>query len=285
MIDAHLRLWLYAAEETSYEQLELPQRRLSCWVISYVKQGRVVVESPGRRYTANAGDVMVHPPNQPFSERSSTPGVHQWLLLDLKERSGGDLLRRHPLPPIMHLTTPRLFERCFDTLVQVREDPSSLQEMRVTSRVLELLTLLLDNAENRSSDATLPEPADRFERVVQWMRNHLSEPLNRNDLARKANLHPTHFDRAFSELYGVTPKGMLRELRLRQARQLLETTDDTLTIIAERCGFHDAAYLSRTFKAHFAQTPGAYRKHVKSTKRSYLTPLSEVGPASDNTNT
>ena len=282
MIYEHLQLWLYAAEETSYERLELPRRRLSCWVISYVKRGRVVTELPGGKHLARTGDVMVHPPNQPFSEQASTPGVHQWLLLDVRDSSGLELLRRHPLPHVVHLSTPHSFEHLFTRLVRVQEEGSPFKEVRVTALVLELLALLLGDAEHVSS-APPPEAADRFERVVQFMRNNLSEPLSRRDLAQKARLHPTHFDRAFRGLYGVTPMGMLRELRLRGARQLLETTDDTLEAIAEACGFHDASYLSRAFKTRFWQTPGSYRDRVKSTKRSYLTPLQEDEPTRDNT--
>ena len=282
MIYEHLQLWLYAAEETSYERLELPRRRLSCWVISYVKRGRVVIELPGGKHLARTGDVMVHPPNQPFSEQASTPGVHQWLLLDVRDSSGLELLRRHPLPHVVRLSTPHRFEHLFTRLVRVQEEVSPLKEVRVTALVLELLALLLGDAGHVSS-APPPEAADRFERVVQFMRNNLSEPLSRRDLARKARLHPTHFDRAFRGLYGVTPMGMMRELRLRGARQLLETTDDTLEAIAEACGFHDASYLSRAFKTRFWQTPGSYRDRVKSTKRSYLAPLQEDEPTRDNT--
>ncbi len=76
MIHGEFKLWLYAAEETAYERLELPQRRLSCWVISYLEQGSVTLNLPNEKRVVRAGSVTVHPPNQPFTERSSTPGVH-----------------------------------------------------------------------------------------------------------------------------------------------------------------------------------------------------------------
>ena len=275
MIHEHLRLWLYAVEETSYERLELPQRRLACWVISYVQRGRVTVRTPEGRYTAKAGDVMVHPPKGFFSERSSGPGKHQWLLLDVKDGSGLELLRRDPLPRVLSLETPAEFERLFSVLKKRWEaDASPLQAVRVMSCALELVGHLF-GVPRGAAPGPLPAPADRFERVMDYMRNHLAEPIRRDDLAKQARLHPTHFDRVFRESYGLTPMRMLRELRLHLARQLLETTDDTLAVIAEASGFYDAAYLSRTFKARFQQTPSDYRERVKNTKRSYLSLLKE----------
>ena len=273
MIHEQLQLWLYAAEETSYEALELPQRRLVCWVISYVQQGRVVIDTPEGKHTAEAGEVMVHPPNQFFSEHASTPGVHQWLLLDLKEGAGLELLRRHPLPRVLRLDAPELFEHRFSALKhQWEAHASPLREVGVTSHALGLLTYLFEEARG-VPQSPLPEAADRFERVIHYMRNHLAEPVQRRDLAEQAHLHATHLDRTFRALYGLTPMQMLRELRLRQARQLLETTTDSLEVVATASGFYDAAYLSRVFKKQYRETPGDYRKRVKNTKRSYLSLL------------
>jgi AraC-like DNA-binding protein len=283
LIHEHLRLWLYAAEETAYEQLKLPQRRLDCWVVSYVKLGDVTVTAPDGRVRARTGNVMVHPPNQFFGEHASTPGVHQWFLLDAKDGSGLELLRHRPLPRVLYLDAPGAFDVRFATLEQLwREDTSPLREVRVAHALLELLLLLFDNLKEEAKDAPLHKLGDRFERVVQYMRSRLHEPLSRRDFAREAHLHPTHFDRAFRNIYGVAPMQMLRELRLRQVRQQLETTGDTLATIADACGFNDAAYLSRTFKARFGQTPGDYRERVNRTKRSYITVLQGSEPMLNN---
>lgn len=273
MIYEALKLWLYAAEETRYERLELPRRRLVCWAISYVNRGRVIIATSEGQHVAKAGEVMVHPPNQYFSEHSRVPGVHQWLLLDAKDGSGTELLRRHPLPRVLRLAAPSVFEDRFRALKQSWEATDSpLREVQTTSYTLELLSYLLEVAQG-ATPQPLPASADRFERVVQFMRQNTHRPLSRGDLAGMTHLHPNHFDRAFREIYGLTPTQMLRELRLRQARQLLETTDDTLAVVAEASGFYDVAYFSRTFKARYQQTPGHYRARVKRTKRSYLSLL------------
>jgi transcriptional regulator GlxA family with amidase domain len=63
---------------------------------------------------------------------------------------------------------------------------------------------------------------------------------------------------------------MLRDMRLRRAKKLLESTSDTLTLIAEACGFNDTAYFSHQFTKHYAQTPGEYRKQARELMKSYI---------------
>ncbi len=277
MIHERLLLFLYAVGETSYESLELPQRRLSCWVVSFVQRGEVVVTSANAQTVAVTGTVMIHPPNQFFGESARIPGRHQWFLCDAKDASGLELLRRYPLPRVLLLKVPATFERRFAILRRAWEKTASpLRDMRVTSLMLELFAQLFDSAESTEGRVEAPaELSDRFERVVNFMQLHLSEPLRRRDLAGLAHLHPTHFDRAFRKVYGLTPMQMLREFRLRRARELLETTNDTLETIADASGFYDAAYLSRTFKTRFERTPGDHRRRVKSTKRGYISALHE----------
>ena len=110
---------------------------------------------------------------------------------------------------------------------------------------------------------SLETPADRFAGLVHFMTEHLSERIGRDDLAARACLHPGSLNRAFRLAYGVPPMRLLRDLRLTRARQLLETTDDTLDVVAARCGFEDAAYFSRAFHARYGLPPGRHRQAVR----------------------
>jgi AraC-like DNA-binding protein len=50
---------------------------------------------------------------------------------------------------------------------------------------------------------------------------------------------------------------------LKVAKKLLETTDRSAGEIAEECGFTDASYFAKTFKAAFGITPKEYRNSFK----------------------
>ncbi len=57
------------------------------------------------------------------------------------------------------------------------------------------------------------------------------------ELARRAAMSPRHFTRVFTEEVGEAPGAYVERIRTEAARRQLEETDDTVTVIAARCGF------------------------------------------------
>jgi transcriptional regulator GlxA family with amidase domain len=82
-------------------------------------------------------------------------------------------------------------------------------------------------------------------------------------LARSAAMSPRHFTRVFTEEVGETPGRFVERVRTEQARRELEATDDTLDLIASRCGFGTSETLRRTFKRRLDVAPDSYRRRFR----------------------
>ena len=80
------------------------------------------------------------------------------------------------------------------------------------------------------------------------------------DLARRASMSPRHFTRVFSDEVGEAPGAYVERIRTEAARRQLEETDDTVTVIAARCGFGSAETLRRNFVRRLGISPDQYRK-------------------------
>jgi transcriptional regulator GlxA family with amidase domain len=80
------------------------------------------------------------------------------------------------------------------------------------------------------------------------------------DLARRASMSPRHFTRVFTEEVGEAPGAYVERIRTEAARRQLEETDDTVTVIAARCGFGSAETLRRNFVRRLGISPDLYRK-------------------------
>ncbi|MGV0794430.1 GlxA family transcriptional regulator [Mycolicibacterium sp. XJ1819] len=80
------------------------------------------------------------------------------------------------------------------------------------------------------------------------------------ELARRASMSPRHFTRVFTEEVGEAPGAYVERIRTEAARRQLEETDDTLTVIAARCGFGSAETLRRNFVRRLGISPDQYRK-------------------------
>ncbi len=82
-------------------------------------------------------------------------------------------------------------------------------------------------------------------------------------LAAAAAMSVRHFSRVFTEEVGDTPGRYVERVRLEAARHELETTGDTLDVIAARCGFGTAETLRRAFQRRIGVAPDAYRRRFR----------------------
>ena len=80
------------------------------------------------------------------------------------------------------------------------------------------------------------------------------------DLARRAAMSPRHFTRVFTDEVGEAPGAYVERIRPDAARRQLEETDDTVTVIATRCGFGTAETMRRNFVRRLGISPDQYRK-------------------------
>lgn len=80
------------------------------------------------------------------------------------------------------------------------------------------------------------------------------------DLARDAAMSPRHFTRVFTDEVGEAPGQYVERIRTEAARRQLKQTDDTVAVIADRCGFGTAETMRRNFVRRIGISPDAYRK-------------------------
>jgi transcriptional regulator GlxA family with amidase domain len=82
-------------------------------------------------------------------------------------------------------------------------------------------------------------------------------------LAAAANMSLRHFTRVFSTEVGETPGKFVERVRLEAARGELETTNDTLDVIAARCGLGTAESFRRVTQRRLGVSPDAYRRRFR----------------------
>ena len=103
------------------------------------------------------------------------------------------------------------------------------------------------------------EVSDRLARVIQHLHQNLTESLPTAELAKSAGLSVSQFERRFREACGTSPRQYLLRLRVDAAGRLLIGTELTVSEIAQDCGFHDHAHLSRSFRKIMQLSPSDYR--------------------------
>lgn len=79
-------------------------------------------------------------------------------------------------------------------------------------------------------------------------------------LARHFGYSEPYLCKLFREESGLTFTQILREFKLKQAKKLLQTTDQKLNEICESVGYSDTTQFIRDFKQQYGNTPAKYRK-------------------------
>lgn len=111
----------------------------------------------------------------------------------------------------------------------------------------------------------LPEPRDHsLADLLSWTVRRLDQPLTVEQLARRANMSSRNLARHFTAVTGTTPLRWLHSQRIHRARELLETTDDTIDAIAAATGMGTATTLRRHFNRSVGVPPDAYRRTFRS---------------------
>jgi transcriptional regulator GlxA family with amidase domain len=110
-----------------------------------------------------------------------------------------------------------------------------------------------------SSLLDIDPTSDRLRSVLEYAREHISEPLSVKRLASFANLSTRQFARAFRASTGMTPAKAIERLRSESARVRLEGGHETLKEIARAVGFADTNRMRRSFLRVFGKTPQAIR--------------------------
>src|SRR5205814_2971890 len=93
---------------------------------------------------------------------------------------------------------------------------------------------------------------DPLAAALEWMVANLDQQVTVDELAARTFMSPRTFARRFKATTGTTPLQWLLGQRVLLAQRLLETTDDSIELIADRCGLGSASNL----RVHFQRIVG-----------------------------
>ncbi len=100
----------------------------------------------------------------------------------------------------------------------------------------------------------------KVQNVRRIINSNLEKEISIEKLAAKVNLNRTSLQRVFKEMYGLTVKEYRTKARIQLAKNLLASTELSITEIAGRCGYANASKFSEVFKKNEGVLPKDWRK-------------------------
>jgi transcriptional regulator GlxA family with amidase domain len=108
--------------------------------------------------------------------------------------------------------------------------------------------------------AQLADKDGYFDALHGWIAENLAADLRVERLAERARMSPRSFARTYSARMGQTPAKAVEQMRVEEARHLLELDAAPLAEVARRCGFRDIERMRRAFLRGLQITPSQYRR-------------------------
>lgn len=119
--------------------------------------------------------------------------------------------------------------------------------------VITVYRLKYGEADKRMVDAT------DFTSVIQYIEQHLSEPITLSDLAHMSRWSNRHLQRLFAKHSGQSFGSYLQNARIHKSCELLRESSHKVSVIAELVGYRDIDSFNAVFKKIVGQSPSEYR--------------------------
>jgi AraC family transcriptional regulator, transcriptional activator FtrA len=103
--------------------------------------------------------------------------------------------------------------------------------------------------------------------VLDWLAEHIAEPLTLEQVAARAHMSTRTLVRRFRAETGESLAGWIARRRVERARALLEDSDLTVTQVAHAAGFGSTESMRRQFLTHTGTSPRSYRDAFRGSMR------------------
>lgn len=234
-------------------------------IFIYCVKGSGWCELGGKNHAIQPGEVLVIPPHLPhtYGAEVKKPWTIHWFhargsllssfLLELKVSTDHPVVFLGDDPQVLAL---------FEEVLEVLEHGYAPQPMLHASQALaHLLGVMIRH--RHESWREQPDARQKISGTLNYMKQHLDQPLQLDELAALASLSRSRYTALFKEQTGFPPMEYFNRLRMHRASQWLDTTDLSVKVIAARLGYEDPLYFSRVFRSITEMSPVQYRNARK----------------------
>lgn len=135
---------------------------------------------------------------------------------------------------------------------------------KICEHYLSILLLLIKRITGNDFTLSVPNQIPyECEKARIYIEEHFREHITLELLADITHWDKFYFSHQFSKAYGIAPINFLLEQRIQHSKQLLHTTDYSITQIAEYSGFSSQNYFSQIFRRSTGISPREYRNNIK----------------------
>ncbi|XOJ01460.1 AraC family transcriptional regulator [Paenibacillus polymyxa] len=256
-----------------YPAHEHPQYELN-----YVTEGEQRMMVNGTLYIQKAGELLLIPPGSIHSSQSHNGKGFTYFCMhfDIDDQLFLSLLARiKQVRFSANSPVTQQIEPVLRKLMSSADDETAntmVQRMKLQSAVFELFGHLWE-AVSQEAVQWFTDGHEKIE-LAHQIRNRLQGLMSQHfkqgheseghygidDIAAELGISSSHCNRVFKQVFGQSPRAVLSQLVLHEAKLLLGNPKLSVQNIAVMLGYKDIAHFSRQFKRWSGMSPSRYRQ-------------------------
>lgn len=152
--------------------------------------------------------------------------------------------------------------------LELAQKVESLLKAPAKKQFIHWIDILYDCLESEYSEIICPHnqlnSLDlRIQKAIQYLQNHINQPISQTEVAKHIHLSPVHFSRLFKESVKMSFPEYCHQLRIPYIAQQLSDTHLNIAELAYENGYANLSNFNRVFKRIMGLSPLNYLKKTQ----------------------
>ena len=232
--------------------------------ISYVLGGKGAVYCDGRFFKLTEGDIVIKNPLISHAENSDSVDPIEQVCLSIDglkiNNNANNVFPVKGIPPIITSGESKaLLDALFRDILR-KTINIELPDMKYVNALLKMiLTVIHQRTKQLIIKRENIECGQLMREVRIYVEEHYTENISLKGIAEIFNLSVSYLARQFKKYTGFTMNNYILSCKIGEAQKRLIFTGDTITEIAQKCGYENLSYFYATFRKKVGCSPKVYK--------------------------
>lgn len=186
--------------------------------------------------------------------------VREWIQFLKDERFPADAVRSWFLKIMMEIELKYQSLQYFQTPYGMGELSAQVGQMDTIHEVEKLFTEFIREKISLAHELKQTSQRQEIHEAKKYVTARLHEKISMEEAATFLKLNPSYFSRIFKQETGETFIEYVTRVKMEQAKEKLDHSDETVEQIAESLGYDNTSYFIKLFKTYSGYSPKDYRQ-------------------------
>ena len=236
----------------------------------YVVDGKGEFNIQGQRFPVKANDFVIINPQVEHTELSSPDEPLEYIVLGIRGLSFSNLTPvsegGHPFSFFNLRDEQKDILRYLNAMLQEATSQQMSYEL-VCHNLLEILLIKILRHQHFDLEVGKQSKATKdISFIKHYLETYYHESIQLEDLASMTHLSRFYISHSFKKEIGMSPMEYLIDIRIKESKILLRTTNYSISQVADIVGFTTPTYFSKQFRKSTGISPTDYREQFQGVK-------------------